>query len=127
MRRTPLDDYFRRWSEDSPPLTALGGDYMNMKKYMTFEATWKPLIQIDEDTHRPEYGEEQTIKCFIYGKDIFVRQDTAGSVVTAKVYLTLANVKPDDMIDGQVVKSVNSYPESWDSKVQLYEVLTWES
>lgn len=99
---------------------------MDMQKYMTFTASWKKKLGLDEDTRRPEYGDEVEIKCFKYGKDVFIRSESSAATITAKVYLTLESVQPGDILDGQVVKSVNSYPESWDSRVQLYEVLTWE-
>lgn len=98
---------------------------MYMEKYMTFEAVWEPFIGEDEDTHMAEYGEAVTVKCFEYGKNVFVRQDMGATTISAKAYLTLEKVKPKDRFDGQVVKSVNNYPESWDATRQLYEVLTW--
>lgn len=82
---------------------------------------------MDENTHMGFYDDPVTIDCFIYGKDIFIRENSGASVVNARVYLTLADVSPKDKIDGQVVKSVNSYPENWDANGQLYEVLTWNS
>lgn len=100
---------------------------LDMKKYMTFKASWEKYAGMDENTHMGYYDDPVTIDCFIYGKDIFIRENSGASVVNARVYLTLADVSPKDKIDGQVVKSVNSYPENWDANGQLYEVLTWNS
>lgn len=99
---------------------------MDLSKYMTFRALWSKLDKIDEDLRAPVYSEPVSIACFIYGKDIFIRDKDASSTVSAKVYLVLDPVKPHDILDGQVVKSVKSYPESWDPSIHLYEVLTWE-
>lgn len=99
---------------------------MDMSKYMTFKVKWSPCIGMDEDTRTIEYGAETDINVFKYGKDVFVREDSAATTVSAQAYLTLEKVKPKDILDGQVVKSVNSYPESWDSRVILYECLTWD-
>lgn len=97
-----------------------------MKKYLTFDAEWKQCTGEDEDTRMLEYGDTVKIKCFKYGKNIFLRGESSGTTVSAQAYLVLDEVKPKDMIDGQVVKSVNVYPESWDNRVKLYEVLTWD-
>ena len=98
---------------------------MDMNKYMTFKIKWTPCIGMDEDTRTLKYGEETEIKCFKYGKNIFIREDSSATTVSAQAYLVLEEVKPKDILDGQIVKSVNNYPESWDSRVMLYECLTW--
>ena len=98
---------------------------MNMNKYLTFNTEWKKCKGEDEDTRMLEYEKAVTIKCFKYGKNIFLRGENSGTTVSAQAYLVLEEVKPKDILDGQVVKSVNIYPESWDNKVKLYEVLTW--
>lgn len=98
---------------------------MDMKKYMTFEAEHKRLLSIDENTHMMMFDSPRMIRCFKYGKDIFLREKTAATTVSAQVYLTLEKVVPGDLLDGQVVKSINVYPENWTSKECLYEVLTW--
>ena len=100
---------------------------MNLKKYMTFTVNWQKFIEEDEDTHMAVYADPVPIKAFIYGKNLYVRESEAATIVSAKVYLVLEDVHVRDIIDGQVVKSVNSNPESWDERVQLYEVLTWDS
>ena len=96
-----------------------------MSKYLTFDAEWKKCIGEDEDTRMLKYEDAVKIKCFKYGKNIFLRENTSSATVSAQTYLVLDEVKPKDMIDGQVVKSVNMYPESWDNRIKLYEVLTW--
>lgn len=98
---------------------------MNMEKYMTFTVKWTPCIGVDDDTMALIYGDETYIKCFKYGKNIFVRNDAGSDTVSAQAYLVLDAVHPKDLLDGQVVKSVNNYPESWDNRVNLYECLTW--
>lgn len=100
---------------------------MDMQKYMTFTSKWEKLAERDEDTMMETFEAQVDIKTYIYGKNIFIRDENQHTAVSAKVYLTLANVNVGDKIDGQVVKSVNSYPESWDDKVQLYECLTWNT
>lgn len=100
---------------------------MYMEKYMTFEAVWEKQIGIDEDTRMPSFAPAETIKCFEYGKNVFLREDNSSTMVSAKAYLTLENVELGDKIDGQVVKSVNNYPENWDANKQLFEVLTWNT
>lgn len=103
---------------------------MNMNKYMTFTVKWQQLNEnnsdFDSDTMMSDYSEPVDCKCFIYGKNIFIREEDKQTTVSAKVYLTLEKVKPKDKLDGQIVKSVNNYPESWDNKVQLYECLIWD-
>ncbi len=98
---------------------------MDMTKYMTFKAKWTPCIDMDEDTRTLIYGDEIEINVFKYGKDVFVREDSSATTVSAQAYLTLEEVKPKDILDGQIVRSVNNYPESWNNNVILYECLTW--
>jgi hypothetical protein len=98
---------------------------VDLQKYLTFKVKWCPCEEVDEDTKTLEYGEEQEIDCFKYGKNIFVRETESSTTVSAQAYLVLADVKPKDLLDGQVVKSVNNYPESWDARVILKECLTW--
>lgn len=98
---------------------------MNMKKYMTFTVSWEKFKQDSEELNTGIYEDPVDCKCYIYGKNIYIREDNQEAPVSAKVYLTLDEVKVKDRLDGQVVKSVNSYPESWNSKVQLYECLIW--
>lgn len=99
---------------------------MDMKKYMTFDATYEEFESEDEDCHMSTFKKARTIKVFIYGKDMFIRNSDNSTVVTAQTYLTLEAVKPKDMINGQVVRSVNKFPESWNSNNMLYEVYTWD-
>lgn len=98
---------------------------MELSKYMTFKVKWTPCTGMDKDTRTLEYGNETEINVYKYGKDIFIREGSSATTVSAQAYLTLENVKPKDILDGQIVKSVNNYPESWDSRVMLYECLTW--
>lgn len=98
---------------------------MDLDKYMTFSVEWKKYSGEDSDTMMPEFGETQISKCFKYGKSVFLRESENSTVVSAKAYLTTDAVSPKDMYDGQIVKSVNDYPESWDSRVILKEVLIW--
>ena len=94
---------------------------MDMKKYMTFEAVLERYEGMDPNTRTSKFGE-----VFKYGKDIFIRGNTSATTVTAQVYLSVTEIKVKDRLDGQVVKSVNHYPESWNSSKILYEALTWE-
>lgn len=98
---------------------------MNMKKYMTFTVKWEKFIGEDEDTNMPMYAEPVEIKSFVYGKNLFIREDEQHTTVSAKVYLTLEDIHVKDKIDGQQIKSVNHYPENWDNQGQLLEALTW--
>lgn len=100
---------------------------MNMKKYMTFKVEWQKYIGMDEETMTSIYSNPEIVDVFIYGKNIYIQESDKQAVVSAKVYLTLADVKVKDILDKQVVKSVSSYPESWDSRVQLFECLTWNT
>ena len=43
----------------------------------------------------------------------------------SKASLAAQGLSEKDILDEQVVKSVNIYPESWNNNVKLYEVLTW--
>lgn len=98
---------------------------MNMKKYMTFTVSWEKYIGEDEDTNMPMYESSVDIKCFIYGKTMFIREYDEHTSVNATVYLTLEDIHVKDKIEGQQIKSVNHYPENWDSQGQLLEALTW--
>lgn len=101
---------------------------MDMAKYMTFEAVHRPLIEIDEDTASSKFGAERVVKCFKYGKTSLVRDNNGYVMPSLKTYLTLdETVQVGDEFDGQIVKSVDSFPENWDSTNQLYAVLTWKS
>lgn len=98
---------------------------MNMKKYMTFTVSWEVYQGEDEDSLLPIYAEPVDCKCFIYGKNLYIREQNEQTVVSAKAYLTLENIHVKDKLDGQIIKSVNNYPENWDAKNQLFEALTW--
>ena len=100
---------------------------MDMKKYMTFSADWSKYLGEDDDTMTITYGPVKKIKVFKFGKDIFLRGETSSTTVTAQAYLTLEHIKPKDKLDNRIVKSVNSYPESWDNKNVLYEAYTYDS
>lgn len=99
---------------------------MDLQKYMTFTTSWRKLLGENSDTHMPQYGDPVPSHCFQYGKNITVYTAEGCTTVSAKAYLTLDPVQLKDIYDGQVVKSVNNFPESWNSRVVLYEVLTWE-
>lgn len=99
---------------------------MDMRKYMTFEAVLERYEGMDPNTRTSKFGDPEDIKVFKYGKDIFIRGNTSATTVTAQVYLSVTEIKVKDRLDGQVVKSVNHYPESWNSSKILYEALTWE-
>lgn len=97
---------------------------MNMNKYLTFDAEWKKCIGEDEDTRMLAYKDAVKIKCFKYGKNIFLRENTSSTTVSAQAYIVTEEVKVKDIINGQVVKSVNNIPE-FDGTVPLFECLTW--
>lgn len=50
-----------------------------------------------------EYGEPETIYCWIGGAEKFQRGTDSQLTVASKTYRTLTPVKAKDMIDGQVV------------------------
>lgn len=91
---------------------------------MVMTCKWEKNLGVDEDTHMPIFGEAVDIKCFSYGKNIFIRQDTSSATVSAKAYIVTDLVKVGDKIDGQVVKSVDNIPD-FDGTVPLFECLTW--
>lgn len=91
---------------------------------MVMNCKWEKNLGVDEDTHMPSFGEAVDIKCFSYGKHIFIRQDTSSATVSAKAYIVTDLVKVGDKIDGQVVKSVDNIPD-FDGTVPLFECLTW--
>ncbi len=97
---------------------------MNYEDYMVMNCKWEKNLGVDEDTHMPIFGEAVDIKCFSYGKNIFIRQDTSSATVSAKAYIVTDLVKVGDKIDGQVVKSVDNIPD-FDGTVPLFECLTW--
>jgi hypothetical protein len=97
---------------------------MDYKDYMVMNCQWQKNLGKDEDTHMPSFGVAVDIKCFSYGKNIFIRQDTSSTTVSAKAYIVTDLVKVGDKIDGQVVKSVNNVPD-FDGTVPLFECLTW--
>lgn len=98
---------------------------MDIKKYLTLKAVWERKVDIDPDTRMPVFADPVIIDCFKYGKGMFIRGDNDAAHVSARSYLVLDDVQPEDKLDGQVVQSVNDFPESWDDKVVLHEVLTW--
>lgn len=97
---------------------------MYLKKYLTFKTNWQKH-SIDEDTLLMMYEEPIVINCFKYGKNIYIRESEENTLINAQVYLVIDEVQIGDKIDGQVVKSVNMYPETWHPERPLYEVLTW--
>lgn len=92
---------------------------------MTFDAVWEKYIGEENDTMLPQYAEPVTIKCFQYGKTLWVARDMVQTAVSAKMYLTLVEISVKDRLDGQVVKAVEHWPESWDPRVILYGASTW--
>lgn len=100
---------------------------MDINKYLVYNVQWQPCTGINEDTQMSEYGEAVSIKCLYYGKDVFLREGSGGATISAKAYIVLDPVKPRDILDGQVVKSVNNYPTEFIPGCTLYEALTWNS
>lgn len=97
---------------------------MNYEEYLTMSCIWQKNLGIDEDTMMQSFDEEKEIKCFNYGKNIFVRENTSSTTVSAKAYIVTEEVKVKDIINGQVVKSVDNIPE-FDGSIPLYICLTW--
>ena len=97
---------------------------MDYKDYMVMDCVWEKNLGTDEDTHMYKGWDTKNIKCFSYGKNIFIRKDTSSTTVSAKAYIVTDPVKVGDKIDGQVVKSVDNVPE-FDGTVPLFECLTW--
>lgn len=93
---------------------------------MTMECTWSKKIEEDEDTLMPGFGVMQNIKCFKYGKTLYVRNADNNSIVSTMAYIVKEEVKVGDILDNQVVKSVDSVPE-FDGQFALYECLTWKT
>lgn len=99
---------------------------MNYSSYMTMNCVWEPSSSINEDTMMREFGEQQNIKCFKYGKNILVIEGDRSTTVSAQAYIVDNNISVGDKLDGQVVKSVDNIPE-FDGSVPLKECLTWNS
>ena len=97
---------------------------MDYKDYMVMSCNWQKNLGKDEDTHMPSYDSTVDIKCFSYGKNIFIRQDASSTTVSAKAYIVTDLVKVGDKIDEQVVKSVDNISD-FDGTVPLFECLTW--
>ena len=62
---------------------------------------WQKNLGKDEDTHMPSFGDEVEIKCFSYGKNIFIRQDTSSTTVSAKAYIVTDLVKVEIRLTGR--------------------------
>lgn len=71
------------------------------------------------------FGDTVSIKCFTYGKNIYIRNGDSSDLVSARAYVVAEPVKGKDILDGQVVKSVSPYPVNFKPGVTLYEALTW--
>lgn len=97
---------------------------MNYEEYLTMSCIWQKNLGIDEDTMMQSFDDKKEIKCFSYGKNIFLRENTSSTTVSAKAYIVTEEVKVKDIIDGQVVKSVDNIPE-FDGSIPLYICLTW--
>lgn len=97
---------------------------MNYNDYMTMQCDWEKKLGNDEDTHMSSFGIKTIIRCFEYGKNVFIRQDTSSATVSAMAYIVTDNVQVGDKINSQVVKSVNNIPE-FDGTFPLFECLTW--
>lgn len=97
---------------------------MDYKEYMIFSCLWEKNLDIDEDTHMQRFGTKTKLKCFKYGKNVFIRQDSSSTTISAQSYVVMCEVKVGDKIDNQVVKSVDVIPD-FDGKTPLYECLTW--
>lgn len=100
---------------------------IDFDSYMSFTAILEPRLALDTNTRRPTYGPPVEIKCFQYGKNLYVRESETSAVINSKVYLTMYPVNVGDKLDGQPIKSVLSFPQNWDATEQLYEALTYQS
>ena len=96
---------------------------MDYKEYMVMTCSWKKNLGIDEDTRMASFDPAKSIKCFSYGKNIFIRENTSATSVSAKAYVVTDPVSVGDEIDGQIVKSVDNIPE-FDGTVPLLVCLT---
>lgn len=98
---------------------------MNISKYMTFTVPYEKYIGVDDDFMSSSYAPPINIKCFVYGKNIYIRDEDSYALVSAKSYVTDYKINIQDKLDGQIVKNVDNYPKEWNSKNQLFEALIW--
>lgn len=97
---------------------------MNYNDYMKMTCVYEKKLGLDDDTQMLKYGNPTSMKCFSYGKNIFIRGTDSNAIVSAKVYTLSSPVNVGDKIDGQVIKSVNNVPD-FDGSMVLFEALTW--
>ena len=100
---------------------------MDYEPYMVMTSKWKKKTGQDPDSLMPTYSSKSTtIKCFKYGKTIFIRGTTSNTTISAMAYVITDPVKVGDILDDQVVKSVDNIPD-FDGTFPLFQALTWET
>lgn len=98
---------------------------INLNEYMTFNCVWEKYKGESELTSMPVYEAPVNIKCFKYGKSLFVRDTAEGGKVNAQTYLVNENVSVRDKLDGQVIKDRAEYPMDFTPDRIFYECYTW--
>lgn len=96
---------------------------MYIYEYLTMECIHKPCTStMNYETGQRVSSEEVVIKCFKYGDKQLVKDGTGQGIMSNQHYITLADVKVGDFIDGHEVKRVTPNYD-FDGTLLFYEVL----
>lgn len=98
---------------------------INLDEYLTFDVIWEKYIDESEFSRMPIYEAPVNIKCFKYGKSLYLRQDIESGKINAQTYLVNEPVSVRDKLDGQIIKDRTEYPVDFDNTRILYECYTW--
>ena len=97
---------------------------MNYSEYMKMECVVEKYLGENENTSESKYDTPKTIKCFKHGKRLYVRDEFSSAIVSAQSYIVEEELTEKDIIDGQVIKSIDLIPD-FDGGVPIRECLTW--
>lgn len=94
---------------------------MDINKYLNTTAEYKELLGIDEETQSEMWSDPIQIPVFKYGKTFFVRDTDQWMQVSGLAYITTYPIKPQSILDGQVIKGVEQTPKFIGADIELYE------
>ena len=96
------------------------------------EAVFKKKETLDSETLTPIRGSEKTIKCHIYGKEIFDRGSNSSVTALAQCYLIDGdvvkenNIEVNDELDGQPIKELIKYTIP-SGRIRKFERVVYEA
>lgn len=94
--------------------------------YLKIPVEHRKFLSDDNDFNAPEYSDSVTIMCRKEGRRKYIISENQTSAVDVLVYITLEKIRVRDLLDGQVVLSVNTI-YNFDGSISHYESTVGDS